>query len=262
MSNEEILYNKIPPSKLRNGADPFIKSTENDFSRCLFDMLTTYLIKKNFYSLKIKNRESFNKRNPDTASIIFAQHHCWWDGMMGYFLCRKVFNTNFLIMAEELVKCPWLANIGAFSVDKKSPKAALKSLNYGATLLQNHNNSLWLFPQGIVNPPDYRPIKFANGISYLCDKLKNINIIPVAIKYVFLRSDMPEILIEIADPIIVKEGIEDRKDFTEFLEQDYTVFLNNQLKEISSGQLHGYETFFKKKKNLYQRYENFLKNKK
>jgi 1-acyl-sn-glycerol-3-phosphate acyltransferase len=262
MNKEEILYNNIPPSLHRSGIDPFIEAKDSFLCKSAFDILLACWMKKIFYSMKIKNKENFQKRNPNAANIFYAQHHCWWDGLIGYYLSRKVLNINLKIMVEELVKFPWLSRLGTFSVDKKSPKSAIKALDYSVEVLKNPNGNIWLFPQGIINPPDHRPIKFANGIAYICEKVKTVNLIPIGIKYVFLRYDRPEILIEIGKPEIIQHEIQDRKLFTKILEENYTKFVDNQIAEISSGKLENYETIFKQKDNLYKKYENFLKNKK
>jgi hypothetical protein len=149
------------------------------------------------------------------------------------------------MMIEELYRFPLLSRIGAFSVEKDSPQAAIKAINYCAGFLNNPDGSLWIYPQGSVMPPDHRPIKFANGIAYLCSKLDGINLIPVAHKYVFLREDRPEILIEIGKPIILNSSNIDRKELTAFLESEFTKLLNKQKNDISEGNLEGYEFIFK-----------------
>ena len=111
--------------------------------------------------------------------------------------------------------------------------------------LKNPKNSLWIFPQGIVMPPDYRPVKLASGIAYICKKLDGVNLIPIAHRYNFIREDRPEVFVEVGKPIISDNNSIDKKEFTKFLENELTRLLDNQKQDISTGNLEKYEFFIK-----------------
>jgi len=201
------------------------------------------LIRANFSALRIKNLSNFEMRDKNKATIFYGQHTCWWDGMVAFILCKKILKTDLRLMIEELHHLPVLAHIGGFSVNKKTPQSSLKSLKYSVECLQDPKRALWIFPQGIIRPPEYRPIEFASGISYICSKLNGVNLVPVATRYQFLRSEKPEILIEIGNPMYVS-NVSDRKGLTSFLEQDFTNLLDRQFKDISTGHLEEYETIY------------------
>lgn len=261
MKKTEVLYNNIPPSKLRKGKDPFIESNCCPFCKSIFSLWAKSALLNRFQAIRVKNLENFDRRNKECANILYASHNCWWDGVIGYLLCNEILKTDMRMMIEELVRFPILSRVGGFSVDKKSAKASIKSLEYSSELLKNPDISLWLFPQGIIKPPDFRPISFSTGISYLSEKVEKVNLIPIAIKYTFLRYGMPEVLIEVGKPIFVGNNIIDRKKFTAHLEQDYTQLLDKQALEISKGQLYEYETIFRKKDGILKKLENLIKSK-
>jgi len=241
MKITEIIDNELPKS------EPLIKTHLQPFWLAVFNYAFTKMVKKGFYSLKIKNAENYNLRDPNKSNIIYANHCCWWDGIIGYLLCNKIFKTNMHMMIEELRRFPLLSKIGAFSVEKDSPQSAVKALNYSLEVLENPENSLWIFPQGSVNPPDYRPIKFASGISYLYKKSNGVNLIPIAHRYNFIREDRPEIFIEIGKPVILDGDLPEninRKKFTQFLEDNFTNLLDKQRENICQGNMEGYELFF------------------
>ncbi|OGH96102.1 MAG: hypothetical protein A2104_09840 [Candidatus Melainabacteria bacterium GWF2_32_7] len=228
--------------KIQNSG-PAIKTSFNPFCLSVSDHLFSRMFNKNFYSIKVKNIENYNLRDTSCGNIMFASHNCWWDGQLGYLLCRKKFKTKMHMMIEELHRLPLLSKIGAFSVEKDSPQSAIKALNYSAEVLKNPDNTVWIFPQGKVMPPDYRPIEMASGVSYICKKLDKVNLIPIAHRYNFIREDRPEIFVEVGKPIILKCDNLDRKTLTHKLEQELTTLLENQRKEICSGNYEGYNIF-------------------
>ena len=242
---------------------PFIQAENQKFWLKVFDFAFERMVRKGFYSLRIKNAENFNLRDPDKGNIIYGIHSCWWDGIIAYLLCRQVFKTQINLMIEELYRFPLLSKIGAFSVEKKSPQSAIKALNYSIDIIKNPEKSLWIYPQGIVMPPDSRPLKFASGISYLCKKSGGVNLIPVANRYTFLREDRPEILVEVGKPIIINNNNLDKKEFTHYLENEFTEFLDKQREEISQGKLGDYELVFKSRlcvaKLIEKHFTNFVR---
>lgn len=258
MKASQELYNNIPPS-LKRDEKPFIASNVSLFWRKISEWLLTIILKDNFATLKIKNSHRFKMRNKDLPNIIYAQHNCWWDGLIGYYLCRKVFKTDVRIMVEELHALPFLSKIGAFSIDKNSTSSILKSLNFAIDTLKGSDKSLFFFPQGIIRPPDSRPIEFESGLSYISQKLEGVNLIPLSFKYVFLREPSAEILIDVQKPITLGE-FKNRKLLTSFLEDSFQDGLDKQRDEISQGYLRNYITILKKPQSILRRIEKRLKN--
>jgi 1-acyl-sn-glycerol-3-phosphate acyltransferase len=238
---------------------PAITAHKQEFWIKIFDFAFTRMITKSFYSMRVKNLENFNLRNPNRGNILIANHCCWWDGPMGFILSRKALYTKVYMMIEELYRFPLLSKIGAFSVEKNSPQSAIKALNYSSQILENPENSLWIFPQGFVMPPDYRPVKLASGVSYLCKKVKGVNLIPIAHRYNFIREDRPEIFVEIGRPIIINDNSFDRKEFTNYLEQEFTTLLDGQKQDVSSGNFEAYEHVFKTQLCLAKKIEQHFK---
>lgn len=244
---------------------PSIRTEIDFFWNRVFNFAFTNMLRKAFYSVRIKNAQNYELRNPEFGNIIYANHCCWWDGMIGHLLCNRVFKTKLHMMIEQLYRFPLLAKTGAFSVDKNSPQSAIKALNYSVEILKNPANSLYIFPQGKVMPQDFRPIKFANGISYICKKLGQVNLIPITNRYTFLREDRPESLIEVGKPIIISDGKNiDKKLFTEELEKSFEENLDKQRLEIAMENLDGYDYILKSRlcvaKLIEKNFTSFVRN--
>lgn len=266
MGYETDLYQDIPPTKLRNIDEKFRKAHHYKFWGVIADLFFYNMIENRFFALKIKNSENYNKRNKDFANIIYAPHWNWWDGIVGYNMCNRVFKTKLIMMIEELNRFPILAKVGAFPVNKKSPQAAMKALKYAyEELSKDKNKSLWIFPQGIIKPPNFRPIEFQTGLTYIAQKcIKHaggINLIPVCVNYTFLREDKPEVLVEVKEPITLTDynQIADRHQFTNKLAKQFQQDLDAQALDISKGHLNGYDFLFKQKLPWYKKLEKRLK---
>ena len=166
-------------------------------------------------------------------------------------------------MVEELNRFPILRRGGAFSVNKKSPQASMESLKYSVECMGNLNNILYLFPQGIIRPPYYRPIEFQTGLAYIVQKAVKkygkVNLIPVAVDYLFLRDNRPEIWTEFGKVIELTDAKFDRKEYSEYLAKTLQDLCDNQLKNISHAKFDGYETFFQQKLKWYRAFEQRLK---
>ena len=123
---------------------------------------------------------------------------------------------------------------------------------------------LYIFPEGIIKPPNYRPIEFQTGLAYIAQKgvkkFGKVNLIPIAVNYFFLRADRPEVLVEIGDPILLtSEDKVDRKEYSKFLAQRLEDLCDNQNKNVSEGMLKGYRTLFQQKLRWYRKIEQRLK---
>ena len=68
----------------------------------------------------------------------------------------------------------------------------MEALRYSVDVLGDTNNILYLFPQGIIKPPNYRPIEFQTGLTYVAEKAAKkygkVALMPVAVNYMFLRE--------------------------------------------------------------------------
>ena len=166
-------------------------------------------------------------------------------------------------MVEELNRFPILRRAGAFSVNKKSPQASMDALKYSIEEVGNPKSILYLFPQGIIKPPNARPIEFRTGLAYIAEKAAKkfgkVALMPIAVNYMFLRDNRPEVLVEMGELIELEAGKTDRKEFTEYLSSTLEKLCDKQIYDISQAKFKGYETLFQQKLKWYRRIEQRLK---
>lgn len=259
----EDLYSKVPPTKLRNQDEEFAPAKTSKFWLWVANKFFYGMLENRFFALRYKGAEKVFNRDETVPTILFAPHSNWWDGIVGYNICRRIFDKELRIMVEELNRFPLLRRAGAFSVNKKSPQASMAALKFAIETIGDLNNFLYIFPQGIIMPPNYRPIEFQTGLTYIAQqavkKYGKVNLVPVAVNYMFLRADRPEVLVEFSEPIILTDDKVNRKEYTQFLADIMTQACDNQFKELSEGKLEEYKTLFQQELRWYRKIEQRLK---
>jgi len=267
MAMEQVkdLYPDTPPTVLRNREEKFRTAKNIPFWHAIADLVFPRMFKFRFFSLMIKGEENYNKIDKRFATIYYTPHTNWWDGCFGYCTYRRlVKDGKFRLMIEEMNRFPLFQYIGCFPINKKNAQTAMKSLQYCAQMLSDPKVGYWIFPQGIIRPPSYRPIEFQSGLAYLVkycvENYGGINLIPISTKYTFLREDKPEIVARVFEPIIITEFTTDRKEFTEKIQAEFEVLCDNHEREILSGNLSDYHYFFKRKLSWWKVIEKKLKN--
>ncbi len=259
----EKLYCEVPPTKLRHKKEPFRHARTSKFWLWVADRFFYGMLEDRFCAFRYKGYENFLNRDDKYPTIFFAPHSNWWDGIVGYNLCNRLCKKEIRLMIEELNRFPLLRRAGGFSVNKKSPQASMESLKYSVRAMKDLNAILYLFPQGIINPPDHRPIEFQTGLAYIAQKAVKeygkINLIPVAVNYFFLRDNRPEVWVEMGKSIELTDAKIDRKEYSDYLAKELETLCDNQIKDVSNANFKGYETLFQQKLAWYREFEQNLK---
>ncbi len=264
MSVEEKLYSDIPPTKLRNREEKFKPAKTNKFWLTIASLFFFNMLQNRFYAFRYKGAENVIEKGVPT--ILYAPHCNWWDGIVFYNITHRIFHKEIRLMIEELNRFPLLRRGGGYSVCKKSPQSAMKSLKYSVDVVGDLKNILCIFPQGIIRPPHYRPIEFQTGLAYIAQnsvkRYGKVNLVPISIEYCFLRDNRPEVLVEFGRKIsFTAENISslDRKEITHILEREMADVCDRQFSQIASGEIEDYKILFKQHLKWYRRIEQRLK---
>lgn len=258
------LYCDTPPTVLRNRKEKFRTAKDVPFWLMIADYVFAKMISARFHSLMYKGHENLEARDKTKATLFYSNHNNWWDGIVSFTIARRLMHGRLRLMIEEMNRFPLFQYVGCFPINKKSAQDAVKSLKYAATTLGEPDINFWLFPQGIIRPPHYRPEVFQSGIAYLIENaVKNfggINICPTSVNYTFLRQDKPEIVMEFGKVETFYEFRQDRKAFCHRLEREFEYLCDKQREQISRGDFEGYRYLFKQKLSWWREIERRLKN--
>jgi len=226
-----------------------IKTQKNSLIGAIFSIYHKRLLGKHFYGTNISGEENLSKINVIIPTLLYANHSNWWDGFIAYQLSTKRWKADDYLMMdiEQMRKYSFFKYVGVFSVDRNDPKEAMESINYIVGLLKDTKRFLWIFPQGLMQPQDFRPIKFYSGITKIAEKLGKINLVPVAIRYEFLMEQRPEVFIKIGEPDIINGNITDTKEYTNYLQQKLVSELDYLKQAVINQKSDEFKTIFKGK---------------
>jgi chlorobactene lauroyltransferase len=241
---ETVIIAQILSLIITNFAYLMIPAKKNKIIARLFSFYHNKLIKKHFYGIHLAGAENYRKIDPALPTVLYANHSNWWDGFISYFLTTKYFRADDYLMMDirQMRKYRFFKYIGVFSVDRTNPREGVESINYACELLKSSTRHLWIYPQGIMQPQDKRPLVFYSGISHIAEKLENVNLVPVCLRYEFMLEQRPEVFIKIGEPDIISGSVE--KDLTENLQNKFTKLLDGLRGEVTGGNTEGFTTIF------------------
>jgi len=226
-------------------------------------------VRNAFFKTYIKGLENtgFLKNNRDIPVIFYCSHTSWWDAAIAIVLSLRIFTMDAygMMVETQLSKYRFFTKIGMFSVNRKNTREALQSLSYAASLLINTNRALWIFPQGKIEHPEKRPIDFENGLSIILKKIGKAYVIPVAMRFEFLKEEHAEAFISIGTAHLFNGNEDNIREIS----NDLSKKLMNEIEELRTtvieGKIEQFYILFKGRKSVEKRwsaFKNRLTNKK
>jgi len=203
------------------------------------------LARKRFHAVRVAHGERLQGWDARVPTVAYANHSNWWDGFMGYLLTHKGSGGRFHVMMEErhLARYRFFTRIGAFGVKREQPREALASVRHALDLLAQTHATVWIFPQGVLQANDVRPLAFFPGASRLAAqaiaRYGSVRLLPVAMRYEFLQEDRPEALLRIGEPRVLTESASPRTLNAE-MERDLTDLLDGLRAQVTGGDLGAY----------------------
>jgi 1-acyl-sn-glycerol-3-phosphate acyltransferase len=112
-------------------------------------------------------------KSPDAPLLVISNHFSWWDGFFVQYLNQKKFGKNFyfMMLEEQLRQRMFLNQCGGFSVST-NPRELLKSVMHAASLLEDNNNMVLIFPQGRIETKYRYPFVFSRGIEEIMKRTR------------------------------------------------------------------------------------------
>jgi chlorobactene lauroyltransferase len=225
----------------------------------VFRVYNRGLLRKHFAAVRVGGLDHLGSLDRSQPIICYGNHSCWWDGLIEYFLAYKVVDADVFLMMEEkqLQRYRFFRRVGAFSVDRSSPRDALRSVRYAARLFDRPNRILWIYPQGGMMPNDTRPLHFHRGAATIAALAgKPVQCVPVVHRYEFLLHQRPDAFVLIGEPITAQPPVDNRR-LTEELQSTATSLLDKLRMDISCDTLDEYRTILQGAISTNERYDRF-----
>ncbi len=186
-------------------------------------------IKKNFHAFYMLNE--FPAIPADQRLLITPNHFSWWDGFFIDYLCTRFFKRQlYIMMLEEQLQRYWyFKKFGAYSINPGNIPSVIETLQYTIGPLMDPANYVVIYPQGVLEAYDKRPIVLrGGGLRHLITKAPHsFLILPVGFRITYYNEKHPEITVRMGDSI---ESGAVKNNFNHFKER----FIHN-LEELDRG---------------------------
>lgn len=166
----------------------------------LFVWVVRRVMRRRFYGVYLRGGEALERAAASTRPLVIcANHSNWWDGFAAaltipLFPGRQLYLAQSEALLELYRPLRWL---GAFGLDiHGSPMAGLR---YGAKLLGDPHNAVWIFPQGVLLPQG-APIEVKPGALWLARRSGAL-LLPMAFRYEWMVESRPSLFIHCGEAL-------------------------------------------------------------
>jgi hypothetical protein len=117
---------------------------------------------------------------PSCPVILFANHHYWWDGYLGYWLIRA-WGYRPLTWMEAYRRFPPFGALGALPFPPNDPQARARTVRRTVQILRTEPAALLLFPEGVLHGDTERLLPFQRSLHWLACHVPQAMLLPLAI---------------------------------------------------------------------------------
>ncbi len=221
-------------------------------------------MRKYFDRVHFRMRGSYPEEQRGLPLIICANHSSWWDGYVAVLVERYLNVDGYLMMEEaQLRRYFFFTWAGCFSVDRHNARSAMESVQYAAHLLkQRPGRMVWLFPQGEIQPNDFRPLTFFSGAAHIARLTSPSLLCPLAIRIEHLAEQRPDLFISMGEPLLItpeeasKPGFSKR--YTREMEQRVTHELDQLHNDVTASNLAGFTPLLRGKSSVNRIFDTLL----
>ena len=113
--------------------------------------------------------------------VLFANHHYWWDGYLGYWLIRA-WGRRMVVWMESYRRFPPFGAIGALPFPPDDPMARARTVKRSVQALRTEPaTALLLFPEGTLHGDTERLLPFQRSLHWLACRAPQATLLPLAI---------------------------------------------------------------------------------
>jgi chlorobactene lauroyltransferase len=234
-----------------------IETRRNRLFEGIFLPYTRHIMRRQFYGVHVGGLEHVERLDRMRPVIFVCNHSSWWDGMLAFVLSKDIFHLESFAMMEEkqMRRYPFFRMIGAFSVVRESPRQAVESMRYAASVFTKPNVALWIYPQGVLLANDIRPLRVYPGVARIAAMLDGVQLVPVAHRYEFLLEQRPEAFTLVGEPWTPTKDA-DAGDLTVEVERRLTGVLDQLRSAVARGDLGGCTTILRGRSSVNARLDS------
>ena len=118
--------------------------------------------------------------DPSCPVILFANHHYWWDGYLGYWLIRA-WGRRMVVWMEAYRRFPPFEALGALPFPPDDPQVRARTVRRTVQILRTEPAALLLFPEGVLHGDTERLLPFQRSLHWLACRVPQATLLPLAI---------------------------------------------------------------------------------
>jgi hypothetical protein len=118
--------------------------------------------------------------DPSCPVILFANHHYWWDGYLGYWLIRA-WGRSMVVWMEAYRRFPPFRATGALPFPPDDPQVRARTVRRTVQILRTEPAALLLFPEGVLHGDTERLLPFQRSLHWLACRVPQAMLLPLAI---------------------------------------------------------------------------------
>ncbi len=131
--------------------------------------------------------------------ILFANHHYWWDGYLGYWLIRS-WGRRPLAWMEAYRRFPPFGAVGALPFPPDDAAARARTVRRTLEALQSPETVLLLFPEGKLHGETERLLPFQRSLHWLVRQTPKALLLPLAIYIEPSYHQYPRAYLSVGEP--------------------------------------------------------------
>ncbi len=167
----------------------------------------SWTLRRRFHNIYVAGRQHLRDLAPNGPVVGCVNHSNWWDGFVLYVLSHRLLPHDIYLAMEEknLRRYPFFTWMGVFGLDLTAPAGAMPGLRYAIRLLrekrdERHPPLVWMFVQGGLLPAGHTPLEVKGGARLLARR-GAAQILPLVLRYEWLRESRPSIFVHIGAPL-------------------------------------------------------------
>ena len=192
-----------------------IEARKNNVLESIYSAYARRLIRKQFGQVQVSGADFPQTDHP---LIAYVNHSAWWDAVVPVHLSHDLFRREIhaLMEGEQLRKYPFFRHLGCFGPTESGIADARAVIEHSVRILRTGKRPiLWIFPQGAILP-SRAPMQFKSGLAHIAQAVPDAVVVPIAIRYEFLKHEMPHCRVRTGEPVVRCEESSSR--FTRRLE--------------------------------------------
>jgi len=132
--------------------------------------------------------------------VLFANHHYWWDGYLGYWLIRA-WGRRMVVWMESYRRFPPFRAVGALPFPSDDPLVRARTIRRTVqTLRTEPTAALLLFPEGTLHGDTERLLPFQRSLYWLACRVPQATLLPLAVHIESGYHQYPRAYLSVGEP--------------------------------------------------------------